>query len=71
MRGKLFGLLVACPFDQSNPFHCRLYEIRKKSLKERYDWFAELSEENMLDLLVCHQRCLGGREASKEKEASE
>ncbi|MCE0499422.1 MAG: hypothetical protein LV481_15890 [Methylacidiphilales bacterium] len=62
MRERVFGLSVACPFDQGNPCVCPLHEIRKLSIEERYKWVRELSNESMLDILHNHQKCLGEKE---------
>jgi hypothetical protein len=59
---EIFGLAVACPFDQGNPCKCPLHELRKKSLRERYEWLHELSEESMKDILTFHEKCLDGKE---------
>jgi len=58
----MVGLSVECPFDGTNPCTCPLHEIRKKSLKERYEWAQKLSESDALNILTFHQVCL------KEKE---
>ena len=66
-RDKIFGLSVACPFDQDNPCDCPLYEVRKKSMEERYAWVRELSDVRILSILTYHQKCLDEREDLKDK----
>lgn len=62
---KVFGLAVACPFDQGNPCKCPLHELRKKSLRERYEWLRALSEEEVRDILIYHQKCMDDKLASR------
>jgi hypothetical protein len=62
---KVFGLAVACPFDQGNPQPCPLHELRKKSLKERYEWLRALSEEEVRNILSFHQKCLAEKSTAK------
>ena len=64
MRERVFGLSVACPFDQGNPCVCPLHEIRKVSIQERDKWVRGLSTERMLEILTYHQKCLGEKEQS-------
>ena len=59
---EIFGLAVACPFDQGNPCNCPLHELRKKSLQERYRWLLDLSEADLRDILTNHRKCLDEKE---------
>jgi hypothetical protein len=58
----IFGLAVACPFDQGNPCKCPLHDLRTKSLRERYEWLNEASEESLRDILTFHEKCLDEKE---------
>ena len=62
---EIFGLAVACPFDQGNPCNCPLHDLRKQGLKERYESLQELSGEDMLKILIFHQKCLEEKEEIK------
>ena len=65
-KSAAFGLAVACPFDQGNPSACPLHEIRKRNLKDRYEWIQGLSEERTHQLLAYHQECLDGKKSLKK-----
>jgi len=71
MKERVFGLSVACPFDQGNPCDCPLHEIRKKSIEERYQWFRGLSDERILEILTYHKKCLGEKENSAVNSAGD
>jgi hypothetical protein len=62
---EIFGLAVACPFDQGNPCNCPLHDLRKKGLRERYEWLQSLSEEALFDVLGFHQKWLEKKENFK------
>jgi len=59
---EIFGLAVACPFDQGNPCECPLHELRKKSLQQRYQWLQDLSDDSLREILVFHRKCLDEKE---------
>jgi hypothetical protein len=64
LLNEIFGLAVACPFDQGNPCNCPLHELRKKTLRERHEWLQALSEEDISNILTFHKKCLGEKENS-------
>lgn len=66
LQVKVFGLSLACPFDQGNPCDCPLHEIRKKKLEEKIKWLNKLSDEGVLNILTYHQICLGEKENLKK-----
>ncbi len=57
-RGLLFGLLVNCIFSKSALESCPLGELRNNlSLDEKYDYVAELSDEEVKSILSQHEEC--------------
>jgi hypothetical protein len=68
---EIFGLAVACPFDQGNPCGCPLHELRKKSLQERYRWLRDLSDDKLREILIFHRKCLDEKEKSQTPEIAE
>lgn len=61
----LLGLLIACPFDQTNPGRCPLHWIRQESLDTRMAWLDNLSLSEAEVLLVNHRHCLALLESSQ------
>ena len=61
-------LLMECPYNDCNPRHCQLYDLRKLSVNERLAWEAYLTEEAR-DMIYqyhldCVARCEYKRDAS-------
>ncbi len=61
-RMVLFGLVMACPFDQSNPPDCPLYEVRQMNLRHRLAWVSHLSVEEVSEWVRAHRQCLRRKE---------
>jgi len=70
LRLDLVGLSVECPFDGTNPCTCPLHEIRKKTLRERYEWAQKLNKSDALSILFFHQDCLKQKETFRDKARS-
>jgi hypothetical protein len=66
MRGRMYGLVVACPFDQCNPPDCPLCAVRKRPMSERFAWVESLAPGEMDDFLTKHGKCLHAKEAEEE-----
>ena len=64
LQKQVVGLSICCPFDQTNPCACPLYAVRKMGVMERFEWLHEQSEEDMLNVLAHHQKCLGNKRGS-------
>jgi hypothetical protein len=65
LRSHVISLTVLCPFDLSNPCHCPLHEIRRKSPIERLDWVDSLTADEVESLLLNHQKCLSAKLAGQ------
>jgi hypothetical protein len=63
----IYGLLVACPYEQGNPASCQLFEIRKKKLRDRVEWVQSLSFDDMVHIMTVHKGCLAYREGDHQK----
>jgi Fe-S-cluster containining protein len=58
LRQSILGLILACPFDGTNPPDCQLYEIRQLSLKTRFEWVNGLTLEEAEAVWTNHEKCL-------------
>jgi hypothetical protein len=63
LRGYVFGLTVACPYEQDNPSDCPLCPVRQRTLPERLAWVNELTEKQLINILQYHEFCLRSRQA--------
>lgn len=61
----LLGLLMACPFDQTNPGRCPLHWLRQESLEKRMVWLDNLSIAEAEVLMANHRHCLSLLESSQ------
>lgn len=68
LRNAVIGLSIACPFDQGNPEDCPLCSIRKKPVRERFEWVQSLSGEELVDLYRYHGSCIVDREKRAAEE---
>ncbi len=57
LRQSILGLILACPFDGTNPPDCQLCEIRKFSLKTRFEWVNGLTLEEAEAVWANHEKC--------------
>jgi len=57
-RIQLYGLVIACPFDQENPTHCSLHAIRKLSRIDRFTWIKSLAPTQISLCIAKHKTCL-------------
>jgi len=48
---------LACPFSGTNPPDCQLYEIRKLTLRERFEWVNGLTTEEAEAVWAHHEKC--------------
>ena len=51
-------LLMGCPYNDCNPRHCPLYDLRKLSVKERLTWEAYLTDEAREVIRQNHMDCV-------------
>ena len=58
LHGKIVALSVACPVDECNPVECPLHEVRKMTLRERYEWSKSISEDEAIKLVQHHIKCV-------------
>lgn len=56
------GLLFACPFDETNPRHCRLHAVRRLPEAERAAALRNLSAAEAETMIDEHQDCRCWRE---------
>jgi hypothetical protein len=66
LKADVFGLSVACPYDQGNPASCQLCEIRKTKLQDRLEWVRSLPFDDMVHIMTVHKDCLAYREQALE-----
>jgi hypothetical protein len=57
-KQAVFGLVVACPFDQKSPPDCQLCEIQRLDLKERFAWVSALTQAEAKSIWAHHEKCL-------------
>ena len=69
LKGRMAGLLVACPVTQDNPFDCPLRFVRRLPLRERYRWLECLRADQMRTLLAQHGECLNRKEQENHEPA--
>jgi hypothetical protein len=60
-RAFIVGLLVKCPY-QLDPIDCIFHDLRRNSLKEITEFSKRLSEKEVQEMVVLHQKCLSQRE---------
>jgi hypothetical protein len=65
LRQLILGLAMACPFDQSNPPACQLYEIRNLGLKERFQWVSKLTLSEAEGIWAIHEKCINTKECQE------
>jgi len=58
LHGRIVALSVSCPDSECNPEECPFHEVRKMSLRERYQWSKTLSEDEALRLVQHHIKCV-------------
>ena len=69
LKGRMAGLLVACPVTQDNPFDCPLKSVRLLPLRERYLWLETLRAEQMRTFLAQHGECIVRKEQENHEPA--
>lgn len=53
-----YGLVIECPLNgDPNPSDCPLHDIRLLSIKERFEWVDQLSDEQCVWYYRYHQKC--------------
>ncbi len=57
----LWGLLVSCPLGNAAP-NCPFTNIRKQSVKNKFDFIEHLSPDEIDKLIKHHIECLRERE---------
>jgi hypothetical protein len=61
MFSYYYGLIFDCPVG-NEVANCEFKNIRKFRIKERLVYYDKLAEEEKIDLIEKHQRCLSARE---------
>lgn len=56
LRSQIFGLTMECP-TMGNPEECQLHEIRKLSIKDRFEWVESLTLDKCKELYDNHKEC--------------
>jgi len=69
LKGRMAGLLVACPVTQDNPFDCPLRSVRRLPLRERYRWLETLRADQTRTFLAQHGACLARKEQEDHEPA--
>jgi len=69
LKGRMAGLLVACPVTQDNPFDCPLKSVRQLPLRERYRWLDALRPDQMRTFLAQHGACIVRKEQENHEPA--
>ncbi len=62
VKGRMAGLLVACPVTQDNPFDCPLKSVRQLPLRERFRWLDTLRPDQLRAFLNQHGACIVRKE---------
>lgn len=55
---QLRAVAASCPYTQTNPADCPLFEVRKLPLPELVAWFAGLRPDEKEYLMLYHECCL-------------
>ena len=58
LRAWVFGLTMACPYDQTNPVDCPLCRIRVKPVAERMQWIDGIPDDKLQQIVTTHLLCL-------------
>ena len=64
VRMYIVGLLVDCPYEP-NPKDCALHDIRKKSMEEKLAFSKRLTEEEAVNIIAVHKKCLCRKEGKR------
>ena len=56
VRSMVLGLSVECPYGGC-PEDCGLCDVRKKSMRERYEWMKQLTEQQCHEVYAAHRNC--------------
>jgi hypothetical protein len=67
LKQSILGLVMACPFDQTNPPDCQLCEIRQLDLKMRFQWVSGLTLAEAKGIWATHEECIMTKESHEFK----
>jgi hypothetical protein len=67
LKESILGLVLACPFDGTKPPDCQLCEIRKRSLRARFEWANGLTLEEAENVWATHEKCLMAKKCRGSK----
>jgi len=67
LKQSILGLILACPVDGTNPPDCQLCEIRKLSLRMRFEWVNGLTLEEAEAVWINHEKCSMAKECRGSK----